>query len=805
VAGTGDDGTIVENFDVDKNGDGVYTVFDTFLDPTAPGVYRGHCSTAPQTTCQTGADCPLDAGSNPGVCYSGSYIHGSYDATIPGLVAGVSCGGFDTPATNPTCILDPRFPMDWHFHCAPGSTHCPNNELIPGTTTPRTCIGGCSYNTPANGAHSVSGTQSLHMGAHFDPNDYTKGDTTHLRTLQGFQSAPINVALVPGDIPATGSRATMSFYQIADLMRDSGEGNGGIGGGHQAGQCVDCGDVQIQLDRNPDPGVDDWGPWGKLVPFENVYDQKVLAWSAFTSYYCVFTPTDTGTAPPNPRGVHETLCFPQGAWANCGSIDGTTTANVHRCAGPGVLDASGKGTWVRTKFDLSTYIGQRIRVRWIAETWDFGREPVIISYQGLAWGDELADDGWWIDDVTVNGAITTQMTPLPDTSTRANSCPAQACNPAVGDAGTAATLDITDLAGRPVDAVTFVPVAGQTLRLSASGSTLPGGCNGVAEYEIRKNGAVILDWSPKPFVLDAPDATAHYAVRVRCSADHDCTSVLGAARDVGVDSGDGGEVALGAWGSPFSPATAVTYDRVTATTTLSWWTPGVFPADVYRGLIGPGITKGSYAAPFWRLDTSGATGSQASCLRGNVAGTPETAPPAGPGGTRGTIGPLNQVDDPNPPINSAEYYVVAADGANGDINALGCANPAICTMAGWCELGTNAGAPCNISTDCAGGGSCLVRQTFCKTSAGAGGLGGCGRYPVCAGGTNAGRLCHTDTDCPVSTCAQPAAGATTAGSVCLNVSGQMVPSPAGTPTTPCPPAGSPARVVTQVPVPGICL
>jgi Thrombospondin type 3 repeat len=806
VAGTADDGTIVENFDIDKNGDGDFTVFDTFLSPIGPGIYRGYCSTAPTSLCRMNADCPLDADSNPGVCYSGSYIHGSYSATTQGLITGVTCGGFDTPATNPTCMLDPDFPMDWHFHCAPGSTHCPNNENIPGTSTPRTCISGiatpCSYNTPANGAHSVSGTHSLHMGAHFDPTDWQKGDTTHFRTLQGFQSAPINLAPFPGDIPATGGRMTMSFYQIADLMR---YGILGDPGPINYRQCADCGDVQIQLDENPDPAIDAWGFWTKLVPFENVYDAKALAWSTISSYYCLFTPMDTGSSPPNPHGYHETLCFPQGAWATCGSVWGNTPAGTAACLGPGVVDPTGQGVWVRTSFDLDAYFGQRVRIRWIAETWNFG--DVAGSYYEAqnGWNSQQHDDGWWLDDIQVTGAIQSQVSLIADTVPRVGTPPAQPCDPSVGDAGTSATLDVTDLGGRAVDGSTFVPVAGQALRLGASGSTLPGGCvGGVIEYEIRKNGAVIQDFSPKPFVLDAPDATAHYALRVRCSSDHACTSIVGAARDVGVASGEGGDVAFGAWGSPFSPATGVTYDRVAATTTLTWWSPGALPADVYRGLIGPGITKGSYAASFWRLDTTGATGSQATCLRNGVAGTPETAPPAGPGGTRGTTGPIGQADDSNPAIGSGVYYVVAADAAgSGSTNALGCANPAVCSMAGWCELGTNAGAPCNVNGDCAGGGTCLARQAFCKTSAGTAGFGGCGRYAVCAGGTNAGRLCHTDTDCPASICRLPAAGVATAGSICLNVSGQAPP-PAGLLTTPCPPAGSPARVVTQAPAAGIC-
>jgi hypothetical protein len=819
VAGTADDGTIVENFDIDKNGDGIYTVFDTFLSPIGPGIYRGYCSTAPTSLCRMNGDCPLDANSNPGICYSGSYIHGSYNATTQGLVTGVTCGGFDTVAQNPACQLDPDFPMDWHFHCAPGggcpdnqcaaaASLCPNDELIPGTTTPRTCIGGnlgCSFGTPANGQRALSGTQSLHMGAHFDATDATKGDTTHFRTLQGFQSAPINLAFRPGDIPATGGRMTMSFYQIADLMRDD------IGTACDPGpcpprnwQCADCGDVQIQLDENPDPTIDAWGFWTKLVPFENVYDTKAMAWSSFSSYYCLFTPTDAGNVPPSPHGFHETICFPQGAWAACGSVWGTTPATTRSCAGPGVLDPTGKGVWVRTSFDLNAYFGQRVRIRWIAETWNFGSSTGSY-YETNGWSNETTDDGWWLDDIKVTGAIQSQVSVVADTVPRVGAPPAQPCDPSIGDAGTSAVLDVTDLGGRSVDGSAFVPVAGQTLRIAASGSSLPGGCvGGVIEYEIKKNGAVIQDFSPKPFVLDAPDATAHYALRVRCSAYHACTSVVGAARDIGVASGDGGDVALGAWGGPFSPAIGVTYDRTAATTTLSWWSPGALPADVYRGLIGPGITKGSYAASFWKLDTTGATGSQAACLRNDVAGTPETAPPAGPGGTRGTTGPLGQAGDPNPVIGSGVYYVVAADAAgSGSTNALGCANPAVCSKAGWCELGTNAGAPCNVSADCAVGGSCLVRQTFCKTNAGVGGLGGCGRYQVCAGGTNAGRLCSLTTDCPGSTCPTLPASSATAGSICLNVSGLATP-PAGLLTTPCLPAGSPARVVTQAPAAGIC-
>jgi hypothetical protein len=292
---------------------------------------------------------------------------------------------------------------------------------------------------------------------------------------------------------------------------------------------------------------------------------------------------------------------------------------------------------------------------------------------------------------------------------------------------------------------------------------------------------------------------------VRCSADHACTSVVGAAQNVGVISGEGGDVALGAWGSPFDPGAGVGYDRVARTTTLSWWLPDARPADIYRGLLGPGITRGSYIAPFWRLDTTGAAGSAAACLRNDVAGTPEVAAPAGPGGTSSTSGPLDQSSDPDPPLGSGVYYVVAADApGSGSTNAMGCARPSVCSRRGWCQSGTNAGAPCDADADCPGGGACATLMTSCRTTAGRGGAGGCGRYGVCGGGANAGLLCTMSWQCPGSECALPAATTTSPGSICLVSStppGSLVP---GTVVSECPAPGDTGRVVRTVPPDGLC-
>jgi subtilase family protein/thrombospondin type 3 repeat protein len=805
LAGTADDGVIYEGFDVDRDGDGDITVRDTFLDAVSPGVYRGYCSTAPTTACRADAECPEEGPGISGVCYSGGYMRGSEAGTGRGplgetLLGGVTCGGFQTAQTAPGCRLDPDYPMDWHLHCPVGATNCPNLET-------GSCVGGCSYTTPSNGARAYSTPNSLHMGAHFNPADQRLGDTTHFRTVQGFMSAPINLAVFPraGDL-------ILSFHQIVKLMDDWGVCCG------NPWKCSDCADVQVQVDRDPDPVADAWGFWEKLVPFENVYEHKPDAWSTFGSYYCLFTPTDTGTAPPNPRGIRETVCFPQGAWSACGSVAGTTTSDTRDCPGPGEVDPGGVGVWVQSSFNLSDYLGQRIRIRWVAETWDFADGAESYYEVGGGWDTSFADDGWWIDDIRLTGAITRQIVPLPDTTPRTGSCPGDPCDQTVGDGGTSVVLKIDDVDGNLLDGVATVPTAGQSIRVNAIDSTLPGGCvGGVAEYEFSRNGVVVQPFGPKSHFLDAPEANAQYRARARCSTDFTCTSIVGASLDVGVYSGDGGEpvfgeravVAGGALdrgrgvqyyrgactagtvGAPCNAvsecgpggscnATATTADDVTA---LRFWAPGTQGGDIIRGTVTSAAPRGTLAAPFWDL-----AGVGSNCLLSNLPGTPAGM------GSNYSSGTLNQTADPNPAPGAVIFYIAALNtpgGGNG--NAFGCANPAVCGNPGWCEQGSDAGAPCKVNGDCAGGGVCTLKTTFCATDTGQAGLGGCGRHAVCAAGTNAGRLCTGNAECPGSTC--PAVGSTTAtaGQVCYAHTGSTV-APLGS----CPPPGHAKRLVQRV-------
>jgi hypothetical protein len=528
LPGTADDGRIVEKFDLDRDGDGNFTVRDTFLEATMPGVYRGACSNAPLTTCQTAADCP--PGPPDPVCHSGFYQRGSDTGAGLNTIAAVACGGFNVPPINPGCALDPDFPMDWHFHCPHGATNCPNVES-------GTCFGGCSFATPlmpVAGVKALSPPNSLHMGAHFNPNDNAAGDSSHLRTLQAFATAPINLALMPrpGDLE-------FSFFHIARLTD-----NNAVGAPPLSPYCSDCADVQVQVDQEPDPAIDTWGTWDKLVPYQNVHDKKGAAWSTFLfgPWNCQFTPADTGSAPPNPRGVHETMCFPQGLWSRCGSTGLGAPGGAGDCAGPTVPDSGGTASWVQTRFHLTKYLGQRIRIRWIGSTWEFSDTAESYFELGSGWNSKDDDDGWWLDNIELVGAITEQRTILPDTTPRTGSCPSDPCDQTVGDNGTNVLLEVTDLQGNVLDGVTTLPVAGQPIRISAVHSTLPGGCaTGAPEFQFSRDGVLKQDWSLKTFYIDAPEGMATYTVKARCSVDFTCTSAAGASIAVQPTAGDGSD------------------------------------------------------------------------------------------------------------------------------------------------------------------------------------------------------------------------------------------------------------------------
>jgi hypothetical protein len=83
--------------------------------------------------------------------------------------------------------------------------------------------------------------------------------------------------------------------------------------------------------------------------------------------YYVLTPGDGRPDPASPRGVRELLCYPRGVWSSCGKID---RFGLNDCEGPGHTGATGSGLWMRSRFDLRPYLGQKERIRWIAQSWE---------------------------------------------------------------------------------------------------------------------------------------------------------------------------------------------------------------------------------------------------------------------------------------------------------------------------------------------------------------------------------------------------------------------------------------------------
>ena len=71
---------------------------------------------------------------------------------------------------------------------------------------------------------------------------------------------------------------------------------------------------------------------------------------------------------------------------------------------------------MQSKFDLSRYRGRRLRFRFL--TTSIEDADFVTADQALAWNPIEADDGWYIDDIRVTGALTSAATVTVDTADR---------------------------------------------------------------------------------------------------------------------------------------------------------------------------------------------------------------------------------------------------------------------------------------------------------------------------------------------------------------------------------------------------
>lgn len=263
-------------------------------------------------------------------------------------------------------------------------------------------------NAPDAGkAHS--GTASLHMARHLSAIDLEQ-TSYRFRQMSAFVSPPLNLSLL-------GDRA-LEFWHLVTMADDNAIG-------FISGEAGDLGFLQIRLDGDPDPGVDDFGPWQRIDPNLNPYDHGRD--SLFTSS-CKFDPLDdlydaSGGGVPN-----ETTCPPQRGWSRQGDRDGTDAVNctdadgnhVFDCGsavttGPGFTETGsiGSGVWVRTGVNLGAFAGNRVQMRWLFSSLAFG-DPRYLSYnetppQPGAFDIDEYDDGWWIDDIRFAGLLEEQL------------------------------------------------------------------------------------------------------------------------------------------------------------------------------------------------------------------------------------------------------------------------------------------------------------------------------------------------------------------------------------------------------------
>jgi hypothetical protein len=175
------------------------------------------------------------------------------------------------------------------------------------------------------------------------------------------------------------------------------------------GESYDRGIVMAQLaDDNGQPA----GPWIKLEPYQNVYTTV----NASNIFNCTFDPADDGNteddffdpSDPDRRFGPSSTCDPELTYSFVGETSNPfDAANVGLVDGPGLLGAWGIGTWIESKFDLGRFRGRSVRLRYLYTAVQTGTAEVNHWEDVFSLGDHPGDDGWWIDDVTVAGTLST--------------------------------------------------------------------------------------------------------------------------------------------------------------------------------------------------------------------------------------------------------------------------------------------------------------------------------------------------------------------------------------------------------------
>jgi len=401
---------------------------------------------------------------------------------------------------------------DWEFSNSFGSGV--NSDCYPGVTNLAD-----AYYFHATTDRAFSGTTSMHYGVFLDA---VLGFTTPLSQLEALRTIdPIDLgwdkvcSVTPqncvgegqGNCPAgqlcLDASPKFSFKHQISLADDKvvipGPG------------AADRGVVHIQLANNAGDPV---GDWVKIEPFLNSYDYQ----NNDGFFGCMFDPPDDGNNedmffdPEDPRrrlGPSST-CVPEFTFVEHCDTDGPFDAgSIGRASdGPGLQGSSGVGTWVQPEFDLRNLRGRRVRMRFTttsikaggAETWEALFAPL---------NPDPREDGWFIDDVTMTDVL---LTPAIFSADLVDNSALDGCG----------EICPTDPVAVLVADPTSLPAPGQVVTLGASASTVASCLNGVLQYQFKRDGSVVQDWTDNPEFVDAPTVGATYEVNVRCATDTTC-------------------------------------------------------------------------------------------------------------------------------------------------------------------------------------------------------------------------------------------------------------------------------------------
>ncbi|MCP3981019.1 MAG: S8 family serine peptidase [bacterium] len=357
--------------------------------------------------------------------------------------------------------------------------------------------------TDIDGGRAFSGTRSLYMGI-FGPE--ADEHTTPLATLEAVGSDQ------PIDLDSSGPSPELSFVHQVSMYDDG-----------PVDEAPDRGVVMAQL---ADDGGGAVGDWIKLQPYVNVYDKAGI--DNYTN--CLFDPIDDGTTEddffepndPDRRLGPSSTCYPARAFNRLGNTFwpfGTAGPSwdperLATAEGPGLEGELGVGTWVESRFSLEQFRGRRIRLRFLTTGVKVGTSG---TYEQLfSYNPAPGDDGWWIDDVTVSGTLTSPATVTADAKPN-TSLPAcgNTCNVATADLRTTPTTE---------SPITSIDAPGRAIELNASQSLADQCIAGTLQYRFSNDvSGVLREYTGDATILVAPTADTVYTVEVRCSSDPLCS------------------------------------------------------------------------------------------------------------------------------------------------------------------------------------------------------------------------------------------------------------------------------------------